>query len=119
MFEVDPGHTAFFYSRISNAQVRKESGMTEFSKSVRKLQLKLLGQVLMDPRKQILRDVTLHAGDTLVSETAAYVRRVGRPRQNWTDQLTSIMRHAAGSLDVWMHTARSTKMWQEVFSRVV
>ena len=107
-----------FYSRVSNERVRVQSGMTMFSSSVRKLQLKLLGQVVNDPRKQILKEVTFH-GDTLDTETSAYVRRVGRPRQNWTDQLISIMRQAAGTYEVWMQAVSSAEVWREVSSRAV
>ena len=70
-----------FWSRVSNAKVRQIAGQTPFSETVRASQFKLLGQVLMDPHKQILREVAFHGGDLQTPETAAYVRRVGRPKQ--------------------------------------
>ena len=91
-----------FYLQVSNERVYTWSEWHGyFSGSVLKLHSNLLGQVLNDPRKLILKEVTFH-GDTLDTETSAYVRRVGRPRQNWTDQLISIMRQAAGTYEVWM-----------------
>ena len=112
------GIPCYFISRVSNEKVRSESGMTQFSKSVLKSQLRLLGQVLNDPRKHSLKEVTFH-GQTDVTQTAAFVRRTGRPRQNWADQLTHKMKQAAGSLNMWAQAAGSAKIWKEVASRVV
>ena len=80
-----------FVSRISNARVRQIAGTAPFSATVRTLQFKLLGQVLTDPCKQVLREVAFHGGDALTPETSAYVRKIGRPKQNWTDELVSIV----------------------------
>ena len=78
-----------FYSRISNATVLARSGCTPFSATVKSMQLKLLENVLSNPRKNQLREVAFH-GHTIVSETAAYVRCAGRPRQNWTEQVMAM-----------------------------
>ena len=75
-----------FISRVSNATVRQRSGHQQLSLLIRKAQLRLYGQVLNTPQKKPLREVAFHRG-SLTPETAAYVRRVGRPRQNWTEQL--------------------------------
>ena len=104
-----------FISRMSNEKVREMSGMQQFSVAVKSMQLKLLGQVLTNPKKKQLKDVTFHRG-TLESETSAFVRRIGRPRQNWTEQLLGCMRAAAGSQAKWEQATRSTSVWQEVSS---
>ena len=103
---------------MSNGKVRQIAGQEAFSKMVRASQLKLLGQVLIDPSKQILKHVAFH-GDSLVPETEAFVRKVGRPRDNWTTQLTQIMRQAAGSLQDWLRITSSMRDWREVAARVI
>jgi hypothetical protein len=107
-----------FWSRVSNAEVRKIAGQPPFSETVRSSQLKLLGQVFIDPQKRALRDVAFHAGDPLTPETAAYVRRVGRPKQNWTDQLCGLMRQVASSSEDWFRITRSQKEWCKAAARV-
>ena len=89
------GIPSAYFSRVSNDRVRNLTGQGKFSTTVRKAQLKLLGDVLTNPDKALLKKVAFH-GDTLVPETAAFVRRVGRPRQNWTEQLLGMTRDAAG-----------------------
>ena len=107
-----------FWSRVSNAEVRQIAGQPPFSETVRSSQFKLLGQVLIDPQKRALRDVAFHAGDPLTPETAAYVRRVGRPKQNWTDQLCGLMRQVASSSEDWFRITRSQKEWCKAAARV-
>jgi len=107
-----------FISRVSNEQVRHIAGQEAFSKMVRAAQLKLLGQILIDPSKRILKEVAFH-GDSLVPEAEAFVRNVGRPRDNWTTQLTRIMRRAAGSLQEWLRISSSRRDWNEVAARVI
>ena len=109
---------AAFYSRVSNKIVLERSCVELFSKSVRKLQLKLLGQVVTNPGKSALKHVAFH-GTSLVSETSAYVRRIGRPRQNWTDQLMQMMQEAAPTQEVWARTVGSLQSWQEITSRIL
>eukprot|EP00973_Karenia_brevis_P001530 207931-Karenia_brevis.AAC.1 len=69
-----------------------------------------MGRVLHDPCKSKLRKVAFH-GNTLTPQTAAYVRRVGRPRHNWTEQVLQIMR-AEGplptNLQQWNHAVERT-----------
>ena len=94
-----PSRKDSFWSRVSNAEVKKLARPPRFSETVRSSQSKLLGQVLIDPHKGVLRDVAFHAGDILTSETSAYVRRVGRPKQNLTDQQCSLVRQVASSAE--------------------
>ena len=60
------------------------------STAIRSAQLELLGKTINDPGKKYLRDVAFD-GDTLTPRTARSMRRVGRPRHNWTDQLLQII----------------------------
>ena len=94
------------------------AGQEPFSKVVRATQLKLLGQVFVDPHKKLLRQVAFLA-DGLTPATDAYVRKVGRPKHNWADQLTNIMKQAAGSLQNWMQITTSMRRWNMVAARVL
>ena len=85
---------------------------------MRKAQLQLLGQVNGNDKKKVLKEVTFH-GDTLDPETSAYVRRVGRPRQNWTEQLLAIMKKAAGSNDCWQRAVACPRVWNEIVARAI
>ena len=107
-----------FYSRVSNKSVLERSGLELFSASVRKLQLKLLGQVITNPCKSVLKQVAFH-GSSLVAETSAYVKRIGRPRQNWTEQLIRLMKEAASTTEAWTRAVGSLNGWQEVSSRII
>ena len=105
-----------YVSRVSNQRVREQCGMQPFSKTVRRAQLQLLGQVITNERKRVLKQATFHK-DSLESQTAAFVRRVGRPRQNWTEQLMTIMKQAAGSNDGWLRAVHCPKVWNEIAAR--
>jgi hypothetical protein len=75
-----------FVSRVSNARVRKLAEQEPLSAQVRRAHMQLLERVLNDPAKQPLRDVVFIAGtDTPV--ITKYVRKVGRPRHNWTEEM--------------------------------
>ena len=104
-----------FYSRVSNADVCLRAGCRMLSSSIRESQLKLLGRVMHDPAKKVLRNVAFH-GETETSETAAWVRRRGRPRQNWTEQLMQQMQQACGSAASWNEAVQSAQKWNEVVS---
>ena len=80
-----------FISRISNEKVRKTALRPPISASIRSSQLRLFEQVLMCPGKKELKQATFWR-DTTTPSTDAYVRKVGRPRDNWTDQMIKIRR---------------------------
>ena len=84
------GIKAAYVSRISNQRVREIAGVAAFSRSVGEMQTKLMRQVLDNPSKTVLRDVTFQKG-SLRPLTDIYVRRVGRPKQNWTDEVTKTL----------------------------
>jgi hypothetical protein len=102
-----------YVSRISNQRVREQCDVQLFSKTVRRAQLQLLGQVITNEKRTVLKDVTFH-GETFQSETSAFVRRVGRPRQNWTEQLLAIMKSTAGSNERWLQAVECPALWNEI-----
>ena len=110
------GIKAAFWSRVSNEQVRQIAGVQPLSKDIRKSQLHLFGRILTDPGKKLLKDVAFYNGSH-VPVTAAFIRRVGRPRQTWTDQLLQIARqHAGDGLDTALASKHS---WREAVARIM
>jgi hypothetical protein len=80
-----------YISRVSNEKVLEKASFAKFSVTTRTSQVRLLGQIITDPRKENLREVT-YVGNSLVSQTSASANKVGRPRQNWTDELMKDIR---------------------------
>ena len=111
------GIKASFISRVSNDQVRTLAKTKHLSVEIRRSQLKLFGQVLRDPAKSILKDVAFCDGTT-VPLSDAWVRRVGRPRHEWTTQLLKLTQQAAGSMANWRAAALSQKLWMELVERI-
>ena len=77
---------AAFVSRVSNAVVYEMAGTRPFSQQLLKHQLHLLRKVAAQPAGHPAR-VDTFEGDSLNPQIGRYVRRIGRPRQDWTTQL--------------------------------
>ena len=77
---------ASFVSRVSNASVLKTAGMKPFSQQLLKHQLHLLRKVAIQEAGHPMRKDTF-ADASLIPQIGRYVRRIGRPRQDWTTQL--------------------------------
>ena len=75
-----------FVSRISNAAVLERAGTKPFSQQVLKHQLSLLRKVSLTEAGHPLRKDTF-ADATLIPQIGRFIRRPGRPRQDWTSQL--------------------------------
>ena len=103
-----------FYSRVSNERVRELAGQQKLSDSIRAAQIRLLGQVLTLPSKRVLREVAFHTEE--VPTTYAWVKRRGRPRQDWTKQLIDIAKEAAGNPEAWQQAKSSPQRWAEIVS---
>ena len=107
------GIKASYISRVSNDRVRARAERRKLSWEIRRSQLALLGKVLFDTDKAILKEVTFCA-DSLTPLTNAWVRRVGRPRDEWTNQLLKISQRLAGSMEAWYLAATCQKLWKEL-----
>jgi hypothetical protein len=77
---------AAFISRVSNAAVYEKVGMKPFTLQLLKHQMQLLRKVAVQSADHPLR-VDTFEGATLNPQIGRYIRRVGRPRQDWTTQL--------------------------------
>ena len=77
---------AAFVSRVSNATVLARAGLKPFSQQVLGHQLHLLRKAaLAEPEHPLRKDCFY--GSTLSPQIGTFIRRVGRPRQEWTSQL--------------------------------
>ena len=85
---------AAFISRVSNASVYDKAGMPPMSVQVLRRQLLLLGRTARAPAGDPLR-VDVFVESSLRPQVGRYVRRLGRPRQDWT---TEVMKAAAQRL---------------------
>ena len=106
-----------YFSRVSNNRVREIAGHQPLSSSIRASQLHYLGQVLTNPYKRQLREAAFHHGDVTTPAVAAFVRRVGRPRQNWTEQVVKAARGATTGLQQWLEVSQSKELWQSVIMK--
>ena len=87
-----------YISRVSNATVLQKARQQPFCKQLLRKQLTLLGRTAMAPQGSPLRDSTFMAG-TLLPQVGRFVRRVGRPRQDWcTEVMMEARRIGAQSL---------------------
>ena len=81
----------YFDSKVSNQTVYCQAGTLPLTEQLSKQQLNLLGAVARSPPDSPLRRNTF-IGDTLQPTISHYIRRVGRPRTNWTE---SVLRDGA------------------------
>ena len=80
------GIPAAFVSRVSNATVLSKACFKPFSRQLLKHQLGLLRKVaLTGPDHPMRKDTFIDS--TVIPQIGRFVRRVGRPRQDWTTQL--------------------------------
>ena len=77
-------------------QVYGKAGMRPFSEQLLKHQLCLLQKVAAADSNSPLRKDTF-VDETLIPQIGRFVRRVGRPRQDWTSQLLREGRERMGS----------------------
>ena len=79
-----------FISRVSNAKVLKLAHEPKMSQQLLQQQLLLFGKVARAGDDDLLRRLTF-IGNTQTSATNRFVRRVGRPRNEWA---TMVQREA-------------------------
>ena len=82
-------------SRVSNAAVLQQAAQSAVTSKLLEYPLLLLGKVARMPSGSSMRDATFCLG-TLRLAVERYVRRVGRPRLDWTTELMKISYQIAG-----------------------
>ena len=75
-----------YVSRISNRVVLERAGASAFTEQLLKHQFGLLRRAAVSPAGSPMRRDTF-IDDTLQPQIGRFVRRQGRPRQDWTSQL--------------------------------
>ena len=86
------GIPASFVSRVSNKSVFAKAGVVSMSEQVRLRQLVLMGKVARSSGDSALRR-DVFVGSTLNPQVGRYIRRIGRPRQDWC---TEVLKAGAG-----------------------
>ena len=71
-----------YFSRVSNKTVLEQSGQKPLDRQLLKHQMLLYGRVARSPATDPLRNLTFVPGG-LEPATSRYIRRVGRPRNEW------------------------------------
>ena len=75
-----------FVSRVSNAKVLLQSGQVQLGRQLLQQQLLLFGRVARAPATDPLRILTFIPG-SVDAATGRYIRKVGRPRNEWAVML--------------------------------
>ena len=74
-------------------------------------QLLLMGKVVGSTAgSAIRRDVFI--GNSLQTQVGRYVRRVGRPRQEWSTEVLKAGARRLGSLHLWKHFSKIQDSWK-------
>ena len=102
---------ASFISRVSNKSVFEKAGVVAMSEQVLLRQLLLMGKVVNSiAGSAIRRDVFI--GRTLQTQVGRYVRRVGRPRQEWS---TEVLKVGASRFGSWARMEASFSNEEETW----
>ena len=78
-----------YVSRISNAEVLSRAECCCLPDRLRQAQLRLLDDVMNNPQLNVLKEASVQPS-TGTPWTAVWVRRQGRPKQNWIEELLKL-----------------------------
>ena len=106
-----------YISRVSNAEVLRRSGQVLLSKAILKSQLELLGHIALLPETDPLRAATFHRSGFRPS-SMIFVRKRGRPRHNWTEQLLQLARSHCGPGKL-EENIQDEELWRQVVLRAM
>ena len=104
---------AAYYSTVSNAAVLQLTGQRPLTELLQKQQLLLYGRVARQPDSDPMRHVTFSPG-TLQPAVERFVRKVDRPRSNWTTEVGKLALKAAGGLRQLEDTVFDPTAWKHV-----
>ena len=102
-----------FISRVSNLTVLQKTGQRQLGEELLKQQMLLYGRVSRSCPGDLLRDLTFMPG-TLQPATGQYVRRVGRPRNEWAVMLQREAFKMSSHANTIVHDRR---LWQQAIER--
>ena len=107
-----------FVSRVSNACVRQQAECKSSSSLLRERQVSFVGKVLRAGSDSPLRKVSFSPG-SLQPATSRYVRRVGRPQQEWIPNVLPHAFQAAGGAQHLEAAAQNQLQWKRLSKHVV
>ena len=84
-----------YWSRVSNAKVLEITGQQPLTRSLERQQLLLYGKAARQKEGSLMRESAFCPG-SLRPATDRYVRKVGRPRVDWTTEVQKLAIQAAG-----------------------
>ena len=97
-----------------------QAGVCPLSHQLLQRQLRLLGKVALSPAGSPLRRDTFFEG-TLIPQIGRFVRRVGRPRQDWTSCVLSEGRRLMGDQRLnevlTSESANTLQQWNQEVNR--
>ena len=106
-----------FISRTSNQSVLQLAGATKISLLLLRQQLVFFGKVARSPDDDVLRRLTFCAG-SLDLVASRFIRRVGRPRNEWASCLLKLALQITGSMESLEKAVQKPSEWKAVVSRV-
>ena len=98
------GISPSFISRVPNVVVLERAEQLPQGQQLRKSQLILYGRIARLPQADLRRQVTF-CDNGVAPKTSEYVRRVGRPRNEWAVMLQRESQRIAGSSAGVVHNA--------------
>ena len=102
-----------YMSRVRNEEVLRRASQKQLSKVVLRSQLKLFGEVARLRPSDPLRAATFH-GAGLTPVTSAFVRKRGRPRHTWAEQLLQHSARLCGGLSKVDEAIYDESMWTRI-----
>ena len=102
-----------YISRISNATVLREAGHLPATTLLLRKHLLLLGKVMRAPEGHPLKTASFIPG-TLRPATDRFVRRVGRPRVEWVNQVKDKALAISGSHEELQRLAADPEGWKKL-----
>jgi hypothetical protein len=102
-----------YISRVSNKEVLDTTGQKPITTILLKEQLLLYGAAARAPEGNVMRDATF-CPRTLHPATNRYIRKIGRPRLEWADEVGKVAFQAAGSYHRLNQTIKSKTDWRRV-----
>jgi hypothetical protein len=100
-----------YVSRVNNQRVLERLGQERASSKMLKKQLLRFQRVAAASLSSSLRRATFYK-EEITPITAAYVRKVGRPRHTWAEQLLQVAIRIWGSLDAVENAIRYPTQWK-------
>ena len=100
-----------FISFVSNNEVLRRTGQQRLSTKLIKQQIVKLQSVASQAAGSAARRSTFH-GDSLTPVTAAYLRKVGRPRHTWAEQLMHKGQQFFGSRQAMEDALQEQSRWR-------